>query len=64
MNLRKKTILFFGSLLCWLLARGKAKASARDMQKLEFPTNTKDMGLTMNDKVRQSWRHKWLKVKK
>ncbi|MBN2841850.1 MAG: hypothetical protein JXM68_02105 [Sedimentisphaerales bacterium] len=64
MNIRKKTILFFGSILCWLLARSKVRASAQHMQKLEFPTNTKDMGITMTDTVRQSWRHKWLKVKK
>ncbi len=64
MSLRKRTVLVFGSILCWLLARSRTKASSRHMRKLEFPTNTKDMGLTMNDTIRQSWRHKWLKVKK
>jgi hypothetical protein len=37
------------------------KTSAEDMQKLEFKTSTQWMGIRFTDKIRDAFRHKWIK---
>jgi hypothetical protein len=57
---KKNSRLGFLAGLATLFGRRK-KTTADDMQKLEFKASTRRMGITFTDKIRDLFRHKWLK---
>jgi hypothetical protein len=59
-NNKKISCLGFLAGLAALFGR-RNKATAEDMQKLEFKTSTRRIGITFTDKIRDLFRHKWLK---
>jgi hypothetical protein len=40
---------------------GRNKTVAEDMQKLEFKASTQRIGVSFTDKIRDVFRHKWIK---
>jgi len=57
---KKMSHLGFLAGLAALFGR-RNKTTAEDMQKLEFKTSTQRMGISFTDKIRDAFRHKWLK---
>jgi hypothetical protein len=57
---KKSSRLGFLAGLAALCGR-RSKATAEDMQKLEFKASTQRMGISFTDKIRDAFRHRWLK---
>jgi hypothetical protein len=50
----------FAGMLLRLFGR-RPKVTHADLRKAEFPTSTQRMGVRFTDKLRDSFRHRWLK---
>ncbi len=61
MSIKRHIILPIVSAFMAFFTSKRQKADSETMEKLDFPASTKKMGVHMNDKVRNSWRHKWIK---
>jgi hypothetical protein len=62
MILHKKKSSWLGFLAGLAALFGKRnKSAAEDMQKLEFKTSTQRMGIRFTDKIRDMFRHRWIK---
>ena len=49
----------------WLLAsRPPRKVKTRDLAKAEFKTSTQRLGVRFTDRIRDTFRFKWLKTRK
>jgi hypothetical protein len=57
---KKHSRLGFLAGLAALFGR-RSKTTVEDMRALEFKTSTRRIGLTFTDKIRDLFRHKWLK---
>jgi hypothetical protein len=60
LNNKKSSRIGFLAGLAALFGRRK-KAAAEDMQKLEFKTSAQRIGISLTDKLRDAFRHRWLK---
>jgi hypothetical protein len=56
----KSSRLGFLAGLAALFGRRK-KTATEDMKKLEFKSSTQRMGVSFSDKIRDVFRHKWIK---
>jgi hypothetical protein len=59
-NKKSSRLGFLAGLAAFFSGRGK-KAARDDMQKLEFKASTQRMGVSFTDKIRDVFRHRWLK---
>jgi hypothetical protein len=67
-NLKLKTQnsgrgLFLLGLITFIYSLFRPKASAGDMKRMEFSASTQKMGISFTDKIRNVFRHRWLKIK-
>jgi len=53
-DLKIAFVLFISSLF-------KKKIKANDFKKMEFSTSTQKLGLSFTDRIRDIFRHKWIK---
>jgi len=53
-NLRISLVMFISSLF-------KPRQKPLDLKKKDFSTSTQKMGLSFTDKIRDAFRHKWIK---
>jgi hypothetical protein len=53
-NLKVSLVMFFSSLF-------KSKAKSKDLKEMEFSSSTQKMGISFTDKIRNVFRHKWIK---
>ena len=60
-NKKSSRLGLLAGLAIFFSGRGKKKTAVQDMQKLEFKTNTRRIGIRFTDKIRDIFRHKWLK---
>lgn len=56
----KKTVLGFIAAILSVFGR-KPKPTAEDFQKLEFKTSTQRMGIRFTEKIRNTFRFRWIK---
>ncbi|MGA2915759.1 MAG: hypothetical protein ABSE89_07005 [Sedimentisphaerales bacterium] len=49
------------SFLLFISSLFKRKATSADLKKMEFSTSTQKMGVSFTDKMRDIFRHKWIK---
>ena len=57
---KKSSCLGFLAGLAALFGR-RSKTTAKDRRKLEFKASTQRMGISFTDKIRDAFRHKWIK---
>jgi hypothetical protein len=57
---KKSSRLGFLAALAAFFGR-QSKTTAEDRRKLEFKASTQRMGITFTDKIRDAFRHKWIK---
>jgi hypothetical protein len=49
--------------LAWrLMTWRKAQADSQRMRQLEYPASTQRMGLRFTEKIRDTFRHRWLRI--
>ena len=61
---RKKILAFLVALFLKRIARCRGAADlVRWAKKLDFPTSTQRLGVRFTEKVRNHWRHRWLKFR-
>ncbi len=61
---RRIATLIATNMMKWSFRSNKKKDLNRRMFAMEFSTSTKRLGISMTEKVRDTWRHRWLKLKK
>ena len=49
------------AILFSILPKKKLKPTQDDLQRMEFKTSTKRMGVSFTEKIRNNFRNKWLK---
>lgn len=59
-NKKNSRLGFFVSLAA--LFGGRKKATAEDIQKLEFKTSAQRIGISFTEKIRDAFRHRWFKI--
>ena len=51
----------FAAILLSILPKKKLKPTQEDLQRMEFKTSTKRMGISFTEKIRNNFRNRWLK---
>ena len=51
----------FAAILLSILPKKKLKLTNEDLQRAEFRTSTKCMGISFTEKIRNTFRNKWIK---
>ncbi|HBG77344.1 MAG TPA: hypothetical protein DDW84_00650 [Phycisphaerales bacterium] len=51
----------FLCVLCALCGLFKVKPTPDDLKKMEFSSSTQRLGVSFTDKIRNAFRHRWLK---
>jgi hypothetical protein len=49
------------AILIAIMPKKKLKPTRQDLQRIEFKTSTKRMGISFTEKIRNNFRSKWLK---
>jgi hypothetical protein len=49
------------AILIAIMPKKKLKPTQKDLQRMEFKTSTKRMGISFTEKIRNNFRKKWLK---
>ena len=49
------------AILLFVLPKKKLKLTQEDLQRAEFKTSTKRMGISFTEKIRNTFRNRWLK---
>ncbi len=42
----------------------KSSADSKVMEKLNYSSSSKKMGLRFTERVRDAWRHRWIRIKR
>jgi hypothetical protein len=53
--------LFLLRVFSFLCSSSKLKSTSDDLKKMDFPASAQRVGITFTDKIRNAFRHKWVK---
>ena len=58
----KKTVPgYIAAIILSVFSKKKHKPTTQDLQKTEFKTSTRSMGIRFTEKIRNTFRFKWIK---
>ena len=52
------------AVVLWALTIGRGRADGGRMRRLDFGSSTQKMGVRFTERVRNVWRHRWLRIKR
>ena len=61
MKTEKKHNSFIGSIAGVIVSLFAKKPSKKNLKDIDYTSSTKKMGVTFTDKIRNTFRHKWIK---
>jgi hypothetical protein len=61
-KLWRKWLVFYIGLVWRIFSLRKSKADSEQMRRMDYSTSTQRMGLRFTEKIRNTFRHRWLRI--